>query len=97
LLILIAILLWVFGTLLVLVPLRVLATVPLIEWSLVSLWKTLLWIGTWACVASRSLPLELPLLGIHLLALIVDYNSMVHQFLEAGVDIGHQLQLKTII
>jgi hypothetical protein len=42
-------------------------------------------------VASRSLPLELPLLGIHLLALIVDYNSTIHEFLEAGIDIGHQL------
>jgi hypothetical protein len=97
LLVLVAILLWVLGTLLVLVPLGVLATVPLTGWSLISLWKTLLWIGTRVGVASRSLPLELPLLDIHLLALIVDYNSTVHQFLEAGVDIGHQLQMKTII
>jgi hypothetical protein len=42
LLVLIAILLWVLGTLLVLVPLGVLATVPLTGWSLISLWKTLL-------------------------------------------------------
>jgi hypothetical protein len=71
--------------------------VPLTRWSLVSLWKTLLRIGTRAGVAYKSLPLELPLLGIHLLALIVDYNSTVLQSLEARIDIGHQLQLKTII
>jgi hypothetical protein len=75
----------------------VLATIPLIGWPLVSLLKTLLRISTWAGVASRSLPLELPLLGVHLLALIVDYNSTIHKFLKGGVDIGHQLQLETII
>jgi hypothetical protein len=54
-------------------------------------------ISTRVIVASRSLPLELPLLSVHLLALIVDYNSMIHKFLKAGVDIGHQLQVETII
>jgi hypothetical protein len=58
---------------------------------LVSLLKTLLRITTRAGVASRSVALELPLLGVHLLALIVDYNSTIHKFLKAGVDIGHQL------
>jgi hypothetical protein len=97
LLVLIAILLLVLGTLLVLVTLGVLATVPLIGWPLVSLLKTLLRISRWVAVASRSLPLELPLLGVHLLALIIDYNSMIHKFLKARVDVGHQLQLETII
>jgi hypothetical protein len=97
LLILVAILPWVLRTLLVMVSLGVLATVPLIGWLLVSLLKTLLRISTQAGVASRSLPLELPLLSVHLLALIVDYNSTIHKFLKARVDIGHQLQLETII
>jgi hypothetical protein len=91
LLILIAILLWVLGTLLVPVPLRALATVPLTGWPLVSLLKTLLRISTQTGVAFRSLPLELPLLSVHLLAFIVDYNGMIYKFLKAGVDIGHQL------
>jgi hypothetical protein len=42
LLILVAELLWVLRTLLVLVPLGVLAFVLLVGWPLVSLWKTLL-------------------------------------------------------
>jgi hypothetical protein len=91
LLILIAILLWVLGALLFLVPLGVLATVPLIGWPLVSLLKTLLRISTWTGVASRSLALELPLLGVHLLAFIIDYNGTVHKFLKIGVDVGHQM------
>jgi hypothetical protein len=77
--------------------LGVLAPVPLTRWLLVSLLKTLLRIGTWVGVASKSLQLELPLHGIHLLVLIVDYNSTIHKFLKARVDIGHQLQLETII
>jgi hypothetical protein len=88
-LVLIAILLLILGTLLVLVTLGVLSTVPLIGWPLVSLLKTLLRISMRAGVASRSLPLELSLLGIHLLALIVNYNSTVHKFLKARVDVGH--------
>jgi hypothetical protein len=75
---LVAILLLVLRMLLVLVMLRVLAMVPLIGWPLVALLKTLLGISTWASVAPRSLPLELPLLGIHLLALIVNHNITVH-------------------
>jgi hypothetical protein len=83
LLILIAILLWVLGRLLVLVPLRVLAMIPLTGWPLVSLLKTLLRISTRTCVSSRSLPLELPLLGVHLLAFIIDYNSTINKFLKS--------------
>jgi hypothetical protein len=75
---LVAILLLVLRTLLVLITLRVLATVPLIGWPLVPLLKTLLGISTRASVAPKSLPLELPLLGVHLLALIINYNSAVH-------------------
>jgi hypothetical protein len=97
LLVLIAILLWILATLLVLIPLGVLAPVPLTRWPLVSLLKTLLRIGMWVGVASKSLQLELPLHGIHLLVLIVDYNSTIHKFLKARVDIGHELQLETII
>jgi hypothetical protein len=82
-LILIAILLWVLGTLLVLVPLRVLAMIPLTGWPLVSLLKTLLRISTRTGVSSRSLPLELPLLGVHLLAFIIDYNSTINKFLKS--------------
>jgi hypothetical protein len=41
---------------------------------LVPLLKTLLRISTWTSVPPRSLPLELPLLGVHLLVLIINYN-----------------------
>ena len=103
LLILVAILL--LGTLLVLVivllvvleTLRKLTTVPLIRWSLTALRESLLRICTWASVAARRLPLELSLLCIHLLALVVDDNSAVHQFLETRVGVAHQLQLQSII
>ena len=52
--------------------------VPLIRWTLVPLVKTLLWVGTLASVASRGLSLKSPLLGVHLLALIINHNSAVH-------------------
>jgi hypothetical protein len=89
--VLVAILLWVLRAPLVLVPLRVLAMVPLTGWPLVSLLKTLLRISTRTSVYSRSLPLELPLLGVHLLVFIINYNSTIHMFLKARVDVGHQL------
>ena len=76
---LISILLLVLRTLLELVTLRILTTVSLVRWSLIPLLKTLLGIGTRAGVASRSLPLKPSLLGFHLLALIVNHNSAVHQ------------------
>ena len=72
-------LLLVLRALLELVTLRILTTVSLVRWSLIPLLKTLLGIGTWAGVASRSLPLKPPLLGFHLFALIVNHNSVVHQ------------------
>jgi hypothetical protein len=74
----VAILLLVLRALLVLVPLRVLATVPLIRWPLVSLLETLCWVGSRAYVAPRGLSLKPPLL-FHLLAHIANYNSAVHQ------------------
>ena len=97
LLTLIAILL--LGMLLVLVAvllvvlrvLRKLTTVLLIRWSLIALRESLLRIRTWASVAARRLPLELPLLRVHLLALVVDDNSAIHQFLETRIGVAHQL------
>ena len=91
------------GTLLVLVAvlmlvlrtLRKLTTVPLIRWSLVALRESLLRVCTWMSVASRRLPLELPLLRVHLLALVFDDNSAVHQFLETGIGVAYQLQLQS--
>ena len=71
--------------------------VPLIWWSLVPLLKGLLRVGVWTSVASRGLPLKPPLLGFHLLALIVNHNSAVHKHLEIGVCIGHKLELQTVI
>jgi len=87
------------GTLLVLVVvllvvrrmLRKLTTVPLILWSLTALRESLLRICTWASVAARRLPLELRFLCVHLLALVVNDNSAVHQFLETRVGVAHQL------
>ena len=61
-----------------LVALWVWSTVPRIRWTLVPLLKALLWVGTLASVASRGLSLKSPLLGVHLLALIINHNSAVH-------------------
>jgi hypothetical protein len=97
LLILVAKLLWVLRTMLVRVPLGVLASVPLVGWPLVSLWKTLLWERSRASVATRRLPLELPLLEVHFLTLVIYHNGTIHQFLETGILVGHQLQLESII
>jgi hypothetical protein len=92
-------LLLVLGTLLVLVLVarRVLALIPLTRGPLVPGRKALLRKHARTSVAARCLPLNLPLLSIHLFALIVNHNSAVHKFLEAGVNIGHQLQLQAII
>jgi hypothetical protein len=97
LLILVAKLLWVLRMLLVQVPLGVLASVPLVGWPLVSLWKTLLWESSQASVATRCLSLELPLLEFHFLMLVIYHNGTIHQFLETGILVGHQLQLESII
>ena len=92
-------LLLVLGTLLVLVLVarRVLALIPLTRGPLVPGRKALLRKHVCTSFAARCLPLNLPLLSIHLFALIVNHNSVVHKFLEAGVNIGHQLQLQAII
>jgi hypothetical protein len=97
LLILVAELLWVLRTLLVRVPLGVLAFVPLVGWPLVSMWKTLLWESSRASVATRRLSLKLPLLEVHFLTLVIYHNGTIHQFLETGILVGHQLQLESII
>jgi hypothetical protein len=88
---------WVLGALLVLVPLGVLAFVPLVGWPLVPLLKTLLRESSRASVATRRLSLELPLLEVHFLTLVINYNGTVHQLLETGIFVGHQLQLESII
>jgi hypothetical protein len=97
LLILVVKLLWVLRTLLVWVPLGVLAFVPLVGWPLIPLQKTLLWESSRASVATRRLSLELPLLEVHFLALVIYHNGTIHQFLETGILVGHQLQLESII
>jgi hypothetical protein len=94
---LVTILLLVLRALLELVTLRILTMVSLVRWSMTPLLKTLMGIGTWACVASRSLPLKPPLLGFHLFTLIVNHNSAVHQRLKVRVCVGHQLELQAII
>ena len=93
----IAILLLVWWTLLVRVALRVLTTIPLIGWSLVSLREALLRVGAWTSIASKGLSLKPPLLGLHLFVLIVNNNGAIHQLLEIGVCIGHKLELQTIV
>ena len=88
---LVAILLLIWWTLLVLVA------IPLIGWSLVPLLEALLRVGALMGIVSRGLSLKPPLLGLHLFALIVNNNSVIHQHLEIGVGIGHKLELQTII
>ena len=85
--ILITILLRVRWMLLVWVALRVLTTIPLIGWSLVPLLETLLRIGAWTGITSIGLSLKPPLLGLHLLALVVNNNSVIHQRLKVGVSV----------
>ena len=41
--------------------------------------------------------LKPPLLGLHLFALIVNNNSVIHQCLEIRVCVGHKLELQTIV
>ena len=83
--------------LLVLVALRILTTIPLTGWSLKPLLEALLSIGTRTSIAPRGLSLKPPLLGLHLLTLVVNNNSAIHQRLKIGVGIGHKLELQTII
>ena len=81
--------------LLELVALRVLTTIPLIGWSLVPLLEALLRVGAWTSITPMSL--KPPLLSLHLFALIVNNNGMIHQRLKIGVCIGHKLELQTIV
>ena len=78
---------------LVRVALRVLTTIPLIGWSLIPLLEALLRVGAWMSIASRGLSLKPPLLSLHLFALIVNNNGVIHQCLKIGVCIGHKLEL----
>ena len=71
--------------------------IPLIRWSLVPLLEALLRIGVRTGIIPRGLSLKPPLLGLHLLALVVNNNGMIHQRLKIGVCIGHKLELQTII
>jgi hypothetical protein len=83
------------GTLRKLITWRELTTISLIRW--ISLLVALLEASALTSVASRSLSLEPLPFSIHLLALIVNHNSVIHQCLIIGVSIEHQLQLQTII
>ena len=73
--------------LLVLVALRVLTMIPLIGWSLEPLLEAMLRVGARTSITSRGLSLKPPLLGLHLLALVVNNNSTIHQRLKVGVGI----------
>ena len=59
--------------------------------------ETLLQIGEPTSITPRGLSLKPPLLSLHLFALFVNNNSVIHQRLEIGVCIGHKLELQTII
>ena len=83
--------------LLVRVALRILTMIPLIRWSLEPLLEALLRVGARTSIVSRGLSLKPPLLGLHLVALIVNNFSMIHQHLKIGVCIGHKLELQTVI
>ena len=83
--------------LLIRVTLRVLTMIPLIGWSLVPLLEALLRVGVRTSITPRGLSLKPPLLGLHLLTLIVNNNSAIHQCLKIGVCIGHKLELQTVI
>jgi hypothetical protein len=54
---------------------------------------TLLETSTRMSVTTRSLSLKHFPLGIHLLALVVHHDSVVHKHLKIRISIGHQLQL----
>ena len=71
--------------------------IPLIGWSLVPLLEAFLRVGVQTSIASRGLSLKPPLLHLHLFALVVNNNSMIHQHQKVEVCIGHKLELHTII
>jgi hypothetical protein len=80
-----------------LIALRVWSMVPLIRWTLIPLLEALLLIGAWTSVAPRGLSLKPSLFHFHLLVFIVHHNSAVHQRLEVRIDVGHELELESII
>ena len=90
---LITILLLIRLALLVWVALRILTTIPLIGWSLVPLLEAFLRVGVQTSIASRGLSLKPSLLGLHLFALIINNNIVIHQCLKIGVCIGYKLEL----
>ena len=83
--------------LLVLVALGVLAMIPLIWLVYETSVGSLLMIGVRMSITPRGLSLKPPLFGLHLLALVVNNNSMIHQHQKVEVCIGHKLELHTII
>jgi len=83
--------------LLILRMMLVLIMIPLTRWPLVPLLETLLRVGAQTSMTSNDLSLNPPLFGLHFLALIVNYKSVIHERLEVGVCIGHKLELETII
>jgi len=93
-LLLILLVLWV---LLELITLRILTMVPFSRWSLVPLLEALLRVGVLTSIASSGPSLHSLPLSIHLLALAINHNNMVHKRLVIGVCNGHQLELETII
>ena len=78
---LVAILLLIRWALLVWVALRVLTMIPLIGSSLVPLLEALLRVGARTSIVSRGLSLKPPLLGFHLLTLIINHDSAIHKWL----------------
>jgi hypothetical protein len=58
---------------------------------------TLLKTSTQTSVTTGGLSLKPFPLSIHLLALVVHHDSVVHKRLKIGISIGHKLQLYSII
>ena len=58
---------------------------------------SLLMVGTEARVAPELLSLKLPLFVLHLVALVLDHQSLIHQLVEASKSMRQQLVLETII
>jgi hypothetical protein len=80
-----------WGTLRELIVERDLTTIPLTRRR--PLLITLLETSTQTSVTTRSLSLKPFPLGIHLLALVIHHDSVVHKRLKVGISIRHQLQL----
>jgi hypothetical protein len=54
-------------------------------------------VGTLTVVPCKALPLLLPLIISHLLALVVNHYSAIHKLLEIGVGGCHELELQSIM